>query len=139
MKLGNAIFHIFTTLVPSYVSRPWNADAERYDTRIFCYPVADESIVADTNAPPIHLLRLAKALADERRLRILKKLSMESCTLQELADDFGVAKTTMHHHLITLRSAGLVRMRLSDKRYSLRQEVVDHLGELLSTYFKGPL
>ncbi len=95
--------------------------------------------MADTNAPPIHLLRLAKALADERRLRILKKLSMESCTLQELADDFGVAKTTMHHHLITLRSAGLVRMRLSDKRYSLRQEVVDHLGELLSTYFKGPL
>ena len=124
-------------LIPSYVSRPWNTDAERYDTRIFCYPVADESIVADTNAPPIHLLRLAKALADERRMRILKKLSSESCTLQELADDFGVAKTTMHHHLITLRSVGLVRMRLSDKRYSLRQDVVDHLGELLSAYLKG--
>ena len=58
--------------------------------------------------------------------------------VQELADDFGVAKTTMHHHLITLRSVGLVRMRLSDKRYSLRQDVVDHLGELLSAYLKGP-
>lgn len=123
-------------LIPSYVLRPWNAEAERYDTRIFCYPVSDESILADANAPSVRLVRLVKALADERRLRVLKKLSTESCTLQELADDFGVAKTTMHHHLITLRSVGLVRMRLSDKRYSLRQDVVDDLGELLSRYLK---
>ncbi|HVB71989.1 MAG TPA: metalloregulator ArsR/SmtB family transcription factor [Ktedonobacteraceae bacterium] len=123
-------------LVPSYILRPYNSDAEHYDTRLFYYPVADESVVAGNNAPPVRLLRLAKALADERRLRILKKLSSGSYTLQEVADDFGVAKTTMHHHLITLRSAGLVRMRLSDKRYSLRPDVIDSLGELLSNYLK---
>lgn len=121
-------------LIPSYINRPYNSDAEHHGTRIFYFPVADESVAAGSNAPPVRLLRLAKALADERRLRMLKKLSTGSYTLQELADDFGVAKTTMHHHLITLRSAGLVRMRLSDKRYSLRPDVIASLGDLLSTY-----
>ena len=125
-------------LIPSYVTRPYNGDAESGDTRIFFYPVADESILTDASAPPVHLLRLAKALGDERRLRILKKLSSGSYTLQELADEFGVAKTTIHHHLIQLRSAGLVRMRISDKRFSLRQYAIDNLGTSLSRYLNGP-
>jgi DNA-binding transcriptional ArsR family regulator len=125
-------------LIPTYISRPWNSTAERNDTVIFCYPVADESIAADTNVPPARLVKLAKALADERRLRILKKLATGSYTLQEMAEDFGVAKTTIHHHIITLRSAGLVRMSLSDKRWSLRQGMIDDVGELLNIYLKGP-
>lgn len=124
-------------LIPSYILRPWNADAERGNTMIFCYPVAEESILADSDAPPTRLVNLAKALADERRLRILKKLATESYTLQELAEDFGVAKTTMHHHLITLRSAGLVRMRTTDKRYSLRSDMIEGTGELLERYLFG--
>ncbi len=125
-------------LIPSYVTRPFNGDAESGDTRIFFYPAADESLLADASAPPGHLLRLAKALGDERRLRILKTLSSGSYTLQELADEFGVAKTTIHHHLIQLRSAGLVRMRMSDKRFSLRRYAIDNLGELLNRYLNGP-
>ncbi|HEX6110246.1 MAG TPA: helix-turn-helix domain-containing protein [Ktedonobacteraceae bacterium] len=124
-------------LIPSYISRPWNSDAERYDTVIFIYPVAEESISADNNVPPARLVKLAKALADERRLRILKKLATGSFTLQEMAEDFGVAKTTMHHHIVTLRSAGLVRMNLSDKRWSLRQGTVENVGELLNAYLVG--
>jgi len=125
-------------LVPSYITRPWNSEVERHDTVIFCYPVAEESISADKNEPPARLVKLAKALADERRLRILKKLATGSYTLQEMAEDFGVAKTTLHHHMITLRSAGLVRMNLSDKRWSLRQYMVNNVGELLNTYLKEP-
>jgi len=125
-------------LVPSYITRPWNSEVERHDTVIFCYPVAEESISADKNVPPARLVKLAKALADERRLRILKKLATGSYTLQEMAEDFGVAKTTLHHHMITLRSAGLVRMNLSDKRWSLRQYMVNNVGELLNTYLKEP-
>jgi len=126
-------------LVPSYIMRPWNSTAERYDTVIFCYPVAEESIAADKNVPPARLVKLAKALADERRLRILKKLALGSFTLQEMAEDFGVAKTTLHHHIITLRSAGLVRMRMSDKRWSLRQGTVENVGELLNAYLNGTI
>lgn len=125
-------------LVPSYILRPFNGDAESGDTRIFFYPVSDESINADASAPPVRLLRLAKALADERRLRILHKLSGGSYTLQEIADDLGAAKTTIHHHLILMRSAGMVRMRMSDKRYSLRQDAFDHLEDLLKGYLQPP-
>src|SRR5258708_8641498 len=76
-------------LIPSHVPRPLNSEAESGDTRLFFYPVADESLLADASAPPAHLLRLAKALGDERRLRMLKMLASERYTLQELADAFG--------------------------------------------------
>ncbi len=125
-------------LVPSFIMRPWNSQSEMSDTVIFCYPVAEESISADKNAPPARLVKLAKALADERRLRILKKLATGSYTLQEMADELGIAKTTLHHHIITLRSAGLVRMNLSDKRWSLRQYMVNNVGDLLNTYLREP-
>jgi len=121
-------------LIPSYVLRPWSISGQRADTRIFCYPVADESITAERDTPPVRLVRLVKALADERRLRVIKRLATDSYTLQEIADEFGVAKTTMQHHLTALRQAGLIRMRMSDHRYSLRREVLDSLGELMSEY-----
>jgi DNA-binding IclR family transcriptional regulator len=70
----------------------------------------------------------------ERRLRLLKKLSQGCYTLQELADEFDVAKTTLHHHLVTLRSVGLVRVRMSDNRYCLRREMLNDLDELLNRY-----
>jgi DNA-binding transcriptional ArsR family regulator len=123
-------------LIPSYILRPWSTSGERAGTRIFCYPVADESITADSDTPPARLVRLVKALADERRLRVVKRLATGSYTLQEIADEFGVAKTTMQHHLTTLRQAGLVRMRMSDHRYSLRGEALDSLSELLGEYVK---
>lgn len=121
-------------LLPSYVLRPWSTSGERAGTRIFCYPVADESMTTERDMPPARLVRLVKALADERRLRVVKMLATGSYTLQEIADEFGVAKTTMQHHLTALRQAGLVRMRMSDYRYSLRSEVLDSLGELLDEY-----
>lgn len=123
-------------LIPSYIDRPWNDFIEHQDAKIFIYPVADESILEDTNTPPARLVRLFKALADDRRLRILKKLTTGSYTLQEVADDFGVAKTTMHHHLAILRSAGLVRVQSDEKLYSLRQNGMPDIGHMLDSYLK---
>jgi DNA-binding transcriptional ArsR family regulator len=124
-------------LVPSYVLRPWNEPCDYQDMKIFCYPVADESVTQDSNTPPVQLVRLYKALADERRLRILKMLMTRSYSLQEIADEFGVAKTTMHHHLGTLRAAGLVRAQSNEKMYSLRHNMLSQVSELLNTYLKG--
>lgn len=124
-------------LIPSYVLRPWNEPCEYQDVKIFCYPVADESVTEDSNTPPVQLVRLFKALADERRLRILKMLMARSYSLQEFADEFGVAKTTMHHHLGTLRAAGLVRVQSNDKMYSLRQNKLSEVSELLNAYLRG--
>jgi DNA-binding transcriptional ArsR family regulator len=124
-------------LIPSFIERPWNNFSEYQDMKIFCYPVADESIAKDNAIPPARLVRMYKALADERRLRILKLLMTRSYSLQELADEFGVAKTTMHHHLATLRTAGLVLARPDEFQYSLRQNMLSEVGELLNAYLKG--
>lgn len=123
-------------LVPTVVLRPYNKDSEHSNAMVICYPVADESMLNDPLAPPMRLVRLFKALADERRLRILKKLADGSYSLQELADDFGVAKTTIHHHCVILRAAGLIRISLGDRRYSLREEMLPGVSDLLEAYLK---
>jgi hypothetical protein len=40
----------------------------------------------------------------------------------------------MHHHMIILRSAGLVSVGVGSKRYRLRRETVPDVGALLSGY-----
>src|SRR5258708_40368270 len=64
-------------------------------------------------------------------------LMARSYSLQELADEFGVAKTTMHYHLATLRTAGLVLITSNDKEYSLRRNMLSDVSSLLETYLKG--
>ncbi len=123
-------------LIPSYVDRPWNHPAEYQDAKIFIYPVADESIAEDASTPPVRFVRLIKALADERRLRILKMLTSGSYTLQEISDNFGVAKTTIHHHLAILRSAGLILVQSDEKLYSLRQSDMPDINKMLDNYLK---
>jgi DNA-binding transcriptional ArsR family regulator len=121
-------------LTPTFVNRPLVSHVELGDTLLIIYPVADESVAAETDAPPLRLVRLAKALADEKRLRILRALAEGEKGLMELAEQFGVPKTTMHHHMIVLRSAGLVAVAVGSKRYRLREETLPDVEQLLSGY-----
>jgi DNA-binding transcriptional ArsR family regulator len=121
-------------MVPSFVNRPLVSFTEFGEVLLIVYPVADESVSAFTDSPPLRLVRLSKALGDEKRLRILRALAEGEKTLVELADTFGAAKTTMHHHMIILRSAGLVSVGVGSKRYRLRRETVPDVGALLSGY-----
>jgi len=121
-------------MVPSFVNRPLVTYYEFGETLIIIHPVADESVSAETDAPPLRLVRLSKALGDEKRLRILRALADGEKSLMELAETFGVAKTTMHHHMIVLRSAGLISVGVGSKRYRLRTETVPDVGALLSGY-----
>ena len=121
-------------MIPSFVNRPVVSFAEFSETFLIIYPVADESLSADGDAPPLRLVRLSKALGDEKRLRILRALADGEKSLMELAEMFGVAKTTMHHHMIILRSAGLITVPVGSKSYRLRHEAVPDVGALLSGY-----
>ena len=121
-------------MIPSFMNRPLVSYLEFGEVLIIVYPVADESVTAETDAPPLRLVRLSKALGDEKRLRVLRALADGEKTLMELAETFGVAKTTMHHHMIVLRSAGLVSVGVGQKRYRLRTETVPDVGALLSGY-----
>ena len=121
-------------MIPSFVNRPLVSYVEFGEVFVIVYPVADESVSAESDTPPLRLLRLSKALGDEKRLRILRMLADGEKTLMELADAFGVAKTTMHHHMLILRSAGLISVGVGSKRYRLRPEAVPDVGALLSGY-----
>jgi DNA-binding transcriptional ArsR family regulator len=120
------------------VARPQTRSFEHHEATFLVYPVADEGLSADRAHPSPRLVRTLKALADERRLRVLKRLTDGSYTLQELADHFGVGSTTMFHHLVILRSAGLVRQSSgSAKRYTLRLQEVSDLSHLLEDYLRN--
>ncbi|MHB8646715.1 MAG: ArsR/SmtB family transcription factor [Thermomicrobiales bacterium] len=122
-------------LIPSLIYRPWTLIAQYRDVKLIGHPVADENISVGDDAPPGRLVALYKALSDERRLHILKKLATDTYTMQELADMLGVAKSTMHHHIVTLRVAGLISVTSdADKRYSLREETLPDAAALLQAY-----
>jgi DNA-binding transcriptional ArsR family regulator len=126
-------------LIPSVVARPVVHSFDHHEVKIICYPAADESMTPEGDQPSPRLLRLFKALGDELRLRILKRLSTGQYTLQQLADHFNVGKTLVHHHLVMLRSAGLVQLRAGpQKLYSLRRDTVAAVGPLLARYLEEP-
>jgi DNA-binding transcriptional ArsR family regulator len=124
-------------LVPHMVMRPWNATGAWEDRSIICYPVADESLGGDPGAPSPRMVRLYKALSDDKRLRILKRLASGRATLQELADSVGLAKSSTHHHMVILRSAGLVTVTDDPQRlYTLRPETVPEASGMLHSFLK---
>jgi DNA-binding transcriptional ArsR family regulator len=126
-------------LIPSKIIRPWTVIIEHEGLRIFAYSVSDEHLSADPDTPPSYLVDLYKALGDERRLRMLAMLSESDMGLMEIADRVDLAKSTAHHHLRILRSAGLVRVTVGEtKSYSLRREGVPEAARLLDAYLTTP-
>ena len=79
--------------------------------------------------------RVYKALGDEGRLKLLRRLTDGPLKLSEAAVELGVAKSTAHHHLAILRQAGFVAVRdADDKVYTLRRDLLPQAGELLNGY-----
>lgn len=130
-------------LIPSVVTRPLSLIDGHRGILLVYYAIADEFIDSDPEAPPSWLVRTYKALSDEGRLRILRRLSEGEASLDELTDLLGLSKSTVHHHVSILRGAGMVRVRMASpdnegmrKVYALReQSLVDATG-LLDTYLR---
>ncbi len=100
-----------------------------------CYPVSDRTLASDPDAPPGWLVKLHKALGDEKRLKILRRLAGGDATLVELSTELDTAKSTLHHHMMLLRAAGLIRVHVGDdKRYSLRDETLPEAATYLNHY-----
>jgi DNA-binding transcriptional ArsR family regulator len=117
---------------PSWWMRPWVILWEHKGTKIFCYPIAP---APEEGASPGEIARVYKALGDEGRLRLLRRLSDGPVTLGEAAAELGLAKSTAHHHLAILRHAGFVTIRDEDENvYSLRRDLLPQAGELLTAY-----
>ena len=98
-------------LVPQAAARPWLLLCQHGRRRIICYPLPEAEDVER------RALALGRALGDERRLRMLRRLAAGDATLAELAGTAETAKSTAHHHLAHLRAAGLVTMRGNARAY----------------------
>ena len=125
--------HIRTlAFFPSWFMRPWVILWEHKSTKIFCYPIAP---AADAGISPAEIARVYKALGDEGRLKLLRRLSEGPLKLNEAAAQLGVAKSTAHHHLAILRQAGFVTIRDEEEKvYNLRRDLLAQSGELLNAY-----
>lgn len=130
-------------LVPSVVTRPLSLVDGHRGTLVVYYGIADEFIDSDPEAPPSWLVRTYKALSDERRLRIMRRLSEGSASLEELTNLLGLSKSTVHHHISQLRAAGLIRVHIpsdhgysKQKIYSLREQSLTDAQGFLDSYLR---
>jgi DNA-binding transcriptional ArsR family regulator len=119
-------------LIPHVAASPWLLLCQHRDARLICYAV--ERATRDVEeALGERALALGRALADPRRIRILRRLVAGEASLGELAETAGLAKSTAHHHLSQLRAAGLVTMggNAAGYWYRLRPDGVREAGALL--------
>lgn len=128
-------------IIPSVALRPWTLITDSGDGLLVCCPVSEDSLIADPDAPPAWLVATYRALGDEKRLRLLRRLAERPATLAELTEFMGMAKSTVFHHMGVLRAAGLVRVTLSsqdrDKEnttYSLRFDSIPDRAALIDLY-----
>lgn len=121
---------------PQYHCVPLNVVDAFAGLMIIRYPV--DPIVPQDDAPPPHILRLTRALSDENRMRILLILAQhDPMNLTQVAEQVGLAISTAHHHLVVLRTAGLVRIHhrvRSASTYSLRRTPIETLGTEVDAY-----
>ncbi|SNZ16907.1 transcriptional regulator, ArsR family [Terribacillus aidingensis] len=121
--------------IPQYSYRPWTITADLPGTKVFYYPIHANSIDPENRYnPDTMLVRKYKALGDTMRLHLLKKLAESEQTLQQLAEQMPAAKSTLHHHLKMLKSAGLIG---SDKQvYYVNKHRIASLDSELHHFLK---
>ncbi len=129
-------------LVPSVVVRPWSIVFQLGSVAVIIHPVADVDLDADSEAVPRWLMTYHKALADERRLKMLRRMADGDAGLADLAAAVGLSKSTVIHHLGILRSAGFVRTLVQSDgatTYSLRTASMPDARGALDAYLREPL
>ncbi len=128
-------------IVPTVALRPFIVPTELRHTAVFVCSVADEALDVDPLAPPRRLVKTAAALGDELRLRILRVLQGEELSASEIAERMGVERTSLHHHLGILRSAGLLSIRDEGERgwrYALREDAIAGLVLEVESFLRRP-
>jgi DNA-binding transcriptional ArsR family regulator len=125
-------------LLPSYWCRPWLVLGRVGDTEMLSSPVAEQFVALPSEAPPPSLVKLFKALGDEGRLKLLRRMTTGPVTLSDAVTELGVAKATAHHHLSILRQAGLVSLRDEGRRtlYGVRDDPPTVAQEALGSYLR---
>jgi DNA-binding transcriptional ArsR family regulator len=103
-------------------------------TRLISYPAAAEDGEDDRE----RLLALGRALGDPKRLCMLERLREGEASLDELAAEIELARSTTHHHLAHLRAAGLITFRgnASGYFYALDPDGLAAVGSLVARFVR---
>jgi DNA-binding transcriptional ArsR family regulator len=126
-------------LVPHFAARPSLLLCQHRTDRVICYPIADEPADPEL-ALTEHAVAVGRALGDERRVQILRRLALGNASLDELAETTGLARSTAHHHLALLRAAGLVILGGNARGYwyALRPQGLSEAQRILQALSRGP-
>lgn len=124
-------------LIPQYHLAPLNQYLKCNRTLVIWY--APELRADQPGLPPTRLLRTAKALGDENRLRILHFLADgEPHSFTDVQRFTGLAKNSVSYHLMSMRAAGLIRVHLAGEccndRYTARRATIDQLSPGLQQF-----
>lgn len=127
-------------LVPQWHFRPWNTFSSFHRMLQIKYPA--DVLPPAPGEPPPALLRLTRVLSDESRLRILRFLAGGPRRFTDLVELTGLSKSTVNHHMMTLRAARLVRVletgdpgkERQRTAYELRPHALDDLSARLRAY-----
>jgi DNA-binding transcriptional ArsR family regulator len=129
-------------LAPSYWGTPlliFGEVTERRNIILFGARPKQASLVPG-EAVPEATLRALKALSDPTRLRILRYLAEEPLTPTQLSQRLRLRTSTVVHHLLQLRLATLVQLRIGggkERRYSARKEAVEQIFAGLEGFLEG--
>lgn len=120
-------------LIPHVQNRPWLVLAQHRETRLIVYRASTAGDVEERAAA------LGRALADPKRIEVLRLLGRGTDRVSELVAETGLTRSTVHHHLSQLREARLVDLEGNARAYRYRlhaealPETVSLLSELLET------
>lgn len=122
-------------LVPSSVIHPTTHEFEHEQTKLICFPVDPRAETSPRASQ--ELLALARALADESRLRALTALAGSELGAQELADALGLGLSTVLHHLGELGAVGLVERGGRRRPYRIAAQGLGRAAALLLDLSRG--
>jgi DNA-binding transcriptional ArsR family regulator len=125
-------------LTPTYHTNPLIMISKLKNIAHIFYPI--DIPESNPDQPSKKLNRITKALADENRLRIIKLLSEGPKTFTEILQHFSISKSTVHHHVMLLRTAGLISSYHTDEcgteAYVYRPFGVQELQENFHKYLQ---
>jgi DNA-binding transcriptional ArsR family regulator len=125
------------------ILRPLSVIDRHREMLLVFYGLDDDFLINNPEAPPAWMVKFYKAMSDEKRLRILRRLSEGDTSLDELTTMLDISKSTVNHHITILRAAGLIRIQIRNndggkesKCYGLRPQAFEDASSSLESYMR---
>ncbi|MHC0037586.1 ArsR/SmtB family transcription factor [Pseudoneobacillus sp. C159] len=126
-------------LTPTIHYRPLSVVYVNRKIHVVRYPFFD-----GLNQEQLEITRITnigRALSDQNRLEMLRLFSTQKLNLTEIAQRLQTTKANVHHHLVFLRMAGLLKIHVVGEGkslyYSLNTDFSEALKKKLDTFIRG--